>query len=182
MCGDCGRSVFLALRGTGHTLLSSLSAMVSMDPKLIPPQFTPGVASDQETQFARAFQVLSGGVAAGAFPGACAAITLGGKLVALKAVGRFTYEAASPAVTTATIFDLASVSKVVATTAAAMILYEHGELDLDLPLAAVTPEFARASDDARRTDVSVRMLLAHSSGLPAYARLFERARTRADLL
>lgn len=103
-----------------------------------------------------------------------------GKLVAGKAVGRFTYEENSPAVTAETIFDLASVSKVVATTVMAMILYERGLLDLDVPVAGILPEFGRG--DARRRDVTIHMLLAHSSGLPAYERLYERAQTREELV
>jgi CubicO group peptidase (beta-lactamase class C family) len=133
----------------------------------------------QDQTFARAFQVLEQGIALQAFPGAATAVTHCGKLVALKAAGRFTYDPASPLVTPGTVYDLASVTKVVATTAAAMVLYERGVLDLEMKLAEILPEFARASaadaPGARRADVTIRMLLAHSSGLPAYARLFEHA-------
>jgi len=103
-----------------------------------------------------------------------------GKLIALRAVGRFTYDAGSPEVTAETIFDLASVSKVVGTTAMAMLLYERGHLDLDVPVAGIIPQFAKG--DLRRQDVTVRMLLAHSSGLPAYVRLYRDAHTREQLL
>ncbi|MGH9650953.1 MAG: serine hydrolase domain-containing protein, partial [Terriglobales bacterium] len=137
--------------------------------------------SDQDRVFARAFDILRQAIADRAFPGAAVAVTHAGKLVALKGLGRFTHDAASPEVTAATVFDLASVSKVVATTAMAMILYERGHLDLEAPVAAVLPEFASA-DDPRRRAVIIRMLLAHSSGLPAYARLFETAGTRDALL
>lgn len=86
----------------------------------------------------------------------------------------------------ATLFDLASVSKVVATTTMAMILYERGLLDLDAPVGGMVPEFADARDgvggfDSRRSAVTLRMLLAHSSGLPAYEKLFLKA-TREQLL
>src|SRR5262249_17803909 len=113
-------------------------------------------------------------------PAASVSVTAVGKLVALKALGRFTYDAASPAVTIGTIFDLASVSKVVATTGMAMILYERGLLDLEMRLGDVVPEFA--ADDQRRREIPLRMLLSHSSGLPAYAKLFLRAGTREELL
>jgi CubicO group peptidase (beta-lactamase class C family) len=83
-------------------------------------------------------------------------------------------------VTVGSIFDLASLTKVVATTAMAMILYERGVLDLEAPVTAVVPEFAGA--DVRRAAVTFRMLLAHSSGLPAYEKLFLHAREREDLL
>jgi CubicO group peptidase (beta-lactamase class C family) len=124
--------------------------------------------------------VLADAVAAHAFPAASVAVTHKGNLVALHAQGRFNYEPSSPAVASDTVFDLASVSKVVATTPMAMILYERGELDLELPVGNIVPEFA--SDDPRRDDVTVHMLLAHSSGLPAYEKLFQRAKTPDALL
>jgi CubicO group peptidase (beta-lactamase class C family) len=85
-------------------------------------------------------------------------------------------------VTTETIFDLASVSKVVATTSMAMILYERGLLDLEIPVTAIVPEFAAAEPTGNRRDITFRMLLAHSSGLPAYEKLFLRARSKEELL
>lgn len=134
----------------------------------------------QDTVFRRAFDALRQAIADQAFPAASVAITRLRKLIALKALGRFTYETDSPEVTAASIFDLASVSKVVATTTTAMILYERGLLDLEAPVAAVTPEFR--GEDSRRGNVTLHMLLAHSSGLPAYERLFLRAKTREELL
>jgi CubicO group peptidase (beta-lactamase class C family) len=93
-------------------------------------------------------------------------------------------------VTAATLFDLASVTKVVATTTMAMLLYERGLLDLDTPVAAIIPEFvsgagtpdARMKKDPRRQEVTLRMLLAHSSGLPAYEKLFLKFHARDELL
>ena len=138
----------------------------------------------QDDRFSSAFGVVERAVSAQAFPGCSLAITLGGELVAHKAIGRFTYDPASPEVTTASIFDLASLTKVVATTAMAMILYERGLVDLEAAVTAIVPEFAGASDDhdPRCREITLRMLLAHSSGLPAYEKLFLRAKTREDLL
>jgi CubicO group peptidase (beta-lactamase class C family) len=65
----------------------------------------------------------------------------------------------------------------------AMILYERGLLDLDAPVAAIVPEFTTdAKKDLGRHEVTLRMLLAHSSGLPAYEKLYLRFRTRNELL
>jgi CubicO group peptidase (beta-lactamase class C family) len=130
--------------------------------------------------FRQAFPVLIQAIEQQALPGAALAITHSGKLVALKALGRFTFEHNSPQVTADSIFDLASVSKVIATTCMAMVLYERGLLDLDVPIAALLPQFA--SEDARRREVTFRMLLAHSSGLPAYEKLYLRATSKDDLL
>jgi serine-type D-Ala-D-Ala carboxypeptidase len=134
----------------------------------------------QDAVFARPLELLSRAIADRAFPGASVAVTHNGKLVFLRAVGRFTYDPNSPEVTTASIFDLASLTKVIATTAMAMILYERGLLDLEMSVAAVLRDFA--AGDPRRRKVNFRMLLAHSSGLPAYEKLFLRARTRDELL
>jgi len=134
----------------------------------------------QENTFRAAFAILENAIAARAFPACALAVTLRGELIAHHALGRFTYESASPAVQFDTIFDLASVSKAVATTTMAMILYERGLLDLDTPVAAIVPEFLTGDD--RRRDVTIRMLLAHSSGLPAYEKLFLHAHSRAELL
>jgi CubicO group peptidase (beta-lactamase class C family) len=62
----------------------------------------------------------------------------------------------------------------------AMILYERGLLDLDVPVISIVGEFS--GEDPRRDEVTLRMLLAHSSGLPAYEKLFLRAHTRDELL
>jgi CubicO group peptidase (beta-lactamase class C family) len=137
-------------------------------------------SSEQATRFRNAFQILEDAVGARAFPGASIAVTQRRQLIALQAFGRYTYEPASPAVTTDTIFDLASVSKVVATATAAAILYERGVLDLEMPLVSVVPEFS--NDDARRNDITFHNLLAHSSGLPAYERLYQRAQSQEQLL
>ena len=144
------------------------------------PRFPAPAYQGQDAVFGRAFHVLQEAVTRAAFPAASVAVTFQGKLVALKACGCFTYEPSSPAVTVATVFDLASVSKVVATTTMAMILYERGLIDLEAPVVSIMPEFA--GSDTRRGEVTVRMLLAHSSGLPAYEKLFLRNETRDELL
>jgi CubicO group peptidase (beta-lactamase class C family) len=136
--------------------------------------------AQQDVFFASAFELIRQGIADRAFPAASVAITHQGDLVGLKAFGHFTYEHDSPEATAATVFDLASLTKTVATTSMAMILYERGLLDLDLPVVAVTAEFA--GEDPRRDAVTLRMLLAHSAGLPAYEKLFLRAKTRDELV
>jgi serine-type D-Ala-D-Ala carboxypeptidase len=138
------------------------------------------VSGDQDQLFSDAFAVLEKAIQERVFPGASIAVTLSGKLVALKAFGRFTYEFTAPAVSTETIFDIASVTKAVATTTTAMLLYQRGILDLDAPLLGIVPEFA--SEDSRRAEVTFRMLLAHSSGLPAYEKLFLHAPSKEALL
>jgi serine-type D-Ala-D-Ala carboxypeptidase len=148
----------------------------------------------QDEVFAQAFSILQGAINHQAFPAASLAVTHQGNLIALKALGQFTYEPGAPsfasfakggqgAVNPSTLFDLASLTKVVATTTMAMILYERGLLDLEASVAAIVPEFTTdPARDPRRHEITLRMLLAHSSGLPAYEKLFLKARTRNELL
>ena len=130
--------------------------------------------------FAAAFSILESAIAQQAFPSASTAVVWRDKLVALKAFGRFTYDIQSPSVTPESIFDLASVTKVVATTAIAMILYERGLLDLETPVVNLLRDFA--GEDPRRKEVTIMHLLAHSSGLPAYEKLYLKFTTRDELL
>ncbi len=68
-----------------------------------------------------------------------------------------------------------------ATATTAAILYERGLLELEAPITGVIPEFAIRSDP-RREEITFHMLLAHSSGLPAYEKLFLKAKSRDELL
>jgi serine-type D-Ala-D-Ala carboxypeptidase len=143
-------------------------------------ELLPTDVNRQDRRFSEAFAILKRGIQDRAFPGASVAIVHAGVLVALQGFGRFTYDSSSPRATDNTIYDLASLTKVVATTASAMILYDRGRLPLDARVVDVLPEFA--TDDDRRSEVTVRMLLTHTSGLPAYERLFLRFITRDKLL
>ena len=98
----------------------------------------------------------------------------------MKALGRFTFDLSSPLVETESIFDLASLTKVLATTTMAMILYDRGLLDLEMPVVGILPEFR--GDDRRRREITFHQLLAHSSGLPPYEKLFLRTKSRDELL
>jgi len=127
------------------------------------------------------------------FPAASIAVTKAGKVLARKGFGTFRYaheqcqdfDFPNTPVTPATLFDLASVTKAVATTTMAMLLYERGLLELDAPIIGTVPEFlidSTGNSGPRRHEVTFRMLLAHSSGLPAYEKLFLKARSREELL
>lgn len=151
-------------------------------PQLPGMELTPNFAV-QYQRFSRAFALLREAIAARAFPGCSLAVLCQGELIASAGLGRFTYEAESPEVDAATVFDLASLTKIVATTTMAMILYQRGVLDLDLPVQSAVPEFAaREQNDPRRAEVTIRSLLAHTSGLPAYIPLFETAGTGHELV
>jgi CubicO group peptidase (beta-lactamase class C family) len=132
---------------------------------------------DQSAQQAGRFlplrTLMEDSIADGAFPGAAWGVAQHGVIRALGAAGGFTYEPSSPRVAPTTVYDLASLTKVVATTSMAMLLYERGLLDLDQRLGDLLPGFVIAGErGAGRHRVTLRMLLAHASGLPGYAPLF----------
>jgi CubicO group peptidase (beta-lactamase class C family) len=140
---------------------------------------------EQQKQFARAFDILHQAIERQAFPGAALAVAHRGALVASHGFGRFTYDAAAPAVTGETVFDIASITKAVATTTLAMILLDRGLLKLGTTVAQVLPEFVSLSppqQKSQREAITIRMLLAHSSGLPAYEKLFNLASSKQELL
>ncbi len=112
--------------------------------------------------------VLEGFVEQGAFPGGVLAVGYKGTLAYLKPFGRLSYDEGAPEVTAATIYDLASLTKVVATTAMAMILVDEGALDLDKPVVDYLPLFVGPGKEK----VTVRQLLTHSSGMVAYGDLY----------
>ena len=86
-------------------------------------------------------QVLESFLEQKAFPGGVLAVGYLGKLAYLEPFGRLSYDEGAPEVTTDTIYDLASLTKVVATTMMAMILVDEGSLDLDKPVVDYLPLF-----------------------------------------
>ena len=122
-------------------------------------------------------RVVNRGLKAGGFPGAAVVVGRRGASVFQKGYGRLGWTPQSPAVTTGqSIYDLASLTKVVGTTMAAMILYDEGRLELDAPVSRYLPMFSGGDRDY----VTVRQLLTHRSGLPAGRDLWRLARNTTD--
>lgn len=110
-----------------------------------------------------------------AFPGGVLAVGDAEGLIHLHPFGRLSYEPDARPVTAGTLYDLASLTKVVATTTMAMILVDEGKLDLDRPVRDFLPGFQGPGKEA----VTVRHLLTHSSGLPALATFFKEIQGQA---
>jgi len=125
-------------------------------------------------------RTLDAAIADKVMPGAAFGVLLDGH-VSTAAVGHLDFTSNSAPVTPASVYDLASLTKVVATASAAMLLYDRGILDLDAPLASILPTFNPAADPVRAR-VTLRHLLTHSSGLPAHEYLYLRCRTREDAI
>src|SRR5574341_1317619 len=107
--------------------------------------------------------LLDEGVRSEVFPGAAALIARGGVVGWRHASGHAQLTPVQRSAEVDTIYDLASLTKVVAALPVAMALAERGILDLDAPVHAVLPEFTGEA----RPLVTFRRLLAHTSGLPS---------------
>jgi CubicO group peptidase (beta-lactamase class C family) len=103
-----------------------------------------------------------------AFPGAAVAVGTRDAVLHLRGFGRLTYDPAAAGASGETIYDLASLTKVVVTTTMAMMLVDEGRLDLQTPVAALVPEMTGGSRDR----VTLWHLLTHSSGLPGWVPLY----------
>jgi len=132
-----------------------------------------------------AYDLLHRAVSTGAFPGGVLAVGWNNRL-ALHPFGNFTRDAKACLVTHETIYDVASLTKPIVTTTAVMKLVERNELDLEAPITRYLPEFAASSksdpDPLWREHITVRMLLLHTSGLPAHEDYFKTAKGRDAIL
>ena len=118
-------------------------------------------------------RVVARGVKAGGYPGASVVVGRKGMAVWQKGFGALDWSRSSSSVTAdRTIYDLASLTKVVGTTTAAMILFDEGKLDIEAPVSKYLPAFSGGYKDS----VTVRHLLVHRSGLPAGRDLWRIAR------
>jgi CubicO group peptidase (beta-lactamase class C family) len=134
-------------------------------------------------RFTAAYRVLEDAIDKQAFPGCAFGVLAVGEAVIMDGLGGFTYDANSTRVTAETAFDIASLTKVVATTAACMLLHQRGQLDLDWLLGDILPGFVvgRPPGEYAR-NVRLRHLIAHNSGLPGYVEFFRKDVTGAGLL
>ena len=160
------RAVAAALRGRGRLVgrlpvsipgVAPVGAGVSLRP---PSQ---GDAIDDKLQ-ARLQRELDAAVAARAFPGAVCVVARFGRVIARVAAGRLDYEADAPPARADTRYDLASLTKVCATTPAVLALVADGKVALDDPVQKWVPSFRGAGKEA----VTVRHLLAHRGAVPAW--------------
>ncbi|HET7585031.1 MAG TPA: serine hydrolase [Gemmatimonadaceae bacterium] len=108
-------------------------------------------------------RVVQHAIRAGGFPGAAVVIGRKGAAVWQRGYGRLDWTSSSPRVSpTESIYDLASLTKVIGTTTAIMVLYDEGRVKLDEPVSTYLPAFGGGEKDK----VTVRLLLTHHSGLP----------------
>lgn len=121
--------------------------------------------------------VMSKAVADSVFPGASLAVVYRDRLVFHKAFGKMTYDHGSAPAETSTIYDLASLTKAVATTSIVMQLVERDSLDLQAPVSRYLPGFAQKG----KQKVTIEQLLRHTSGLRAHTFFSKECRTPDEL-
>lgn len=113
-----------------------------------------------------------------AFPGASLAVGYREKLLVCRGYGRLDYTSTSPPANPHTVYDLASLTKVLCTTTLAMQACERGVIDLEDRLGRYFPEFRSGG----KQQVALKHLLAHSSGLPAHVPLYAQTGRKDNIL
>ncbi|MCH7731546.1 MAG: serine hydrolase [Candidatus Marinimicrobia bacterium] len=133
--------------------------------------------SKEQIDFLDAIEVLNSAIRDSIFPGAQVMVTKEGDILWSYQVGNQTYDQNSPKIQENTIYDLASLTKVVATTPVVMKLVETKKLPLDEPISDFFPAFTGKDKDK----VTIRHLLTHSSGLAPFFS-FELGTTKSQIL
>jgi uncharacterized protein YbbC (DUF1343 family)/CubicO group peptidase (beta-lactamase class C family) len=119
-------------------------------------------ASAHGAPFANVDQIMNAAVARAIIPGGVVLVGHDGAVVYRKAFGMRSLEPSREAMTVDTIFDIASMTKCIATATSVMKLVEQGRIRLNDPVAAYLPDFARNGKE----NITLRQLLTHFSGLP----------------
>lgn len=121
-------------------------------------------------------RVVQRGIDAGGYPGASVVVGRKGYSVLSRGFGALDWSGRTRVTSQESIYDLASLTKVVATTTAIMVLYDAGKVDIDAPVSRYLPDFS----GGLRDQVTVRHLLTHRAGLPAGRELWRIAKTPAE--
>ncbi|MGH7605248.1 MAG: serine hydrolase domain-containing protein [Gemmatimonadaceae bacterium] len=177
-----GKPQLLILSGCGFLSACAPAPTLRPEIRLVPTTFlvrarprSVGMSADLN---ARLDSIVAAGIADGAAPGVALAVGRYGRLIHLRGYGHIDVPSDSPPVTDSTMFDMASLTKVVATTTAAMMLEDDGKLNLDAPINSYLPEIT----DTAKAKITVRMIVTHSGGFEAFAPLWKDFRGRAQYL
>ncbi|MEW4570157.1 exo-beta-N-acetylmuramidase NamZ domain-containing protein [Tautonia sp. JC769] len=130
------------------------------DPARLPEAPAESLGFDPEA-LAEVSAAVSEAVDDGSVPGAVVLVGRQGQIALVEAVGRRAVEPEAQEMTRDTVFDMASLTKPVATATAVMVLWERGQIDLDEPITTYLPELANHGKEA----ITVEMLLRHRAGL-----------------
>ncbi len=126
-------------------------------------------AQNKTYNFSSVDKIIEDGIRSQGYPSAVLVVGNSKGILYQNAYGRLTYDESSEAATMRTIYDLASVTKVIAATAAIMKLYDEGKVDLNAPVYQYIPEF----NNNGKSDITVFNLLVHNSGLTAWTPFYQ---------
>jgi len=146
-----------------------------------PPRLTPASPASVGMSDAlpgRLDSIATAAIADRVSPGVVIAVARHGRLVLQRGWGRQEWTPSAATASDSTIYDMASLTKVVATTTAAMLMEEDGKLDIERPVSAYLPEFATPDKAA----ITVRMLLVHASGMKQFQNLWKEIKGREAYL
>lgn len=160
---DSAQSVGFNCRSLEDITISNLCAAVDLPVNELSLRTIP-----DNNKFKNVDKVVEEGIKEKAFPGAVVLVEQNGKILLNKAYGNYTYEKDSQPMDKNTIFDLASVSKVIATTTAAMICYDRKLFSLDDKVTKYYPEFGVNGKE----NITIRNLLLHNAGLPPFKNFY----------
>jgi len=127
---------------------------------------------------ARIDSLMTKAIRDSAFPGAQFLVAKDGAVVYYKSFGTQEYFSGSPRIENTTMYDLASLTKVIATTSAIMRLYDEGKLRLDEKVIDYIPEFGNHGKE----NITIRNLLLHNGGLPPFKLLFLTCKSPQEVL
>jgi CubicO group peptidase (beta-lactamase class C family) len=133
---------------------------------------------DGKCDFSNVEKIVNNAIKDSAFPGAVVLVEKDGKIIFEQAFGHFTYDKNSSPVKFNTLFDLASLTKVISTTNCTMICIDRGLFKLDDKVSKYIPEFAKNGKE----NIKIRNLLLHNSGLPAFKQYYKMYNNPKDVL
>lgn len=164
----------------GIPLVAVAVTLVACSAPLLPHTDPIPVSAALSMQLEPAARVLDSAIAAGAAPGAVLAVSVRGERF-VHSVGQLGADDARPP-DGRTLYDMASLTKVIALTTVAMMAVDEGRLALDTPVVHYLPEFAKGA--GAKSSVTVRDLLLHDSGLPPdpVPGLWKTAKNRKDAI
>jgi len=131
-----------------------------------------------DKDFSEIDEIISGGIINGAFPGAQVLIGNEREILYSKSFGNFTYDENSPVVNDRTMYDIASLTKVIATTSAIMKLYDERKFNLSDKVSSYIPEFGSNGKE----DITILNLLIHNSGLTAFVPFYKTYTNSSEVL
>jgi CubicO group peptidase (beta-lactamase class C family) len=155
--------------GTGRSAPQHSDVLRSADPEK---------AGFDREKLALVDTILLHAVRDSAFPGAVLLVAKNGMVVYHRAYGRYGYEQSAEKVDTSTVYDIASLTKVIATTTACMRLIDERKLLLEDRVVKYLPEFGRKG----KSGITIYNLLTHTSGLPGWLPIYAYCRTPECLL